>query len=76
MTAFSVRLPEDLMKEVDARAKLLHLPRSEYVRLAISEERDSEAAFGEAWQRYAAITPRFIPRRAKHEKSVIDHQGR
>jgi protein-S-isoprenylcysteine O-methyltransferase Ste14 len=47
-----------------------------YVRLAISEERDSEAAFGEAWQRYAAITPRFIPRRAKHEKSVIDHQGR
>jgi len=25
-----------LVKEVDAKAKLLHLPRSEYVRLAIS----------------------------------------
>jgi len=32
-----------------------------YVRLAISEERDSEKAFGEAWRAYAAVTPRFIP---------------
>lgn len=32
-----------------------------YVRLAISEERDSERAFGEAWEAYAATTPRFIP---------------
>lgn len=36
MTAFSLRLPENLMKEIDAKAKVLHLPRSEYVRLAIS----------------------------------------
>lgn len=33
-----------------------------YVRLSISEERDSEAAFGQAWLDYAAATPRFIPR--------------
>lgn len=33
-----------------------------YVRLAISEERDSEAAFGQAWLDYAAATLRFIPR--------------
>jgi len=33
-----------------------------YIRLAISEERDSEKAFGEAWQAYAAVTPRFVPR--------------
>jgi len=32
-----------------------------YVRLAISEERDSEAAFGDAWREYAAVTPQFIP---------------
>ena len=32
-----------------------------YVRLAASEERDSEAAFGDAWREYAAVTPRFIP---------------
>lgn len=33
-----------------------------YVRLAIAEERASEAAFGQAWRDYAAATPRFIPR--------------
>ena len=33
-----------------------------YMRLARSEERDTEAAFGEAWRRYAAETPAFIPR--------------
>jgi protein-S-isoprenylcysteine O-methyltransferase Ste14 len=33
-----------------------------YVRLAISEEREAEREFGEAWRDYAARTPRFIPR--------------
>jgi len=32
-----------------------------YVRLAVSEEHDSEREFGEAWRAYAAVTPRFIP---------------
>ena len=32
-----------------------------YVRLAISEEHDSEKAFGDAWRAYAAATPRFLP---------------
>jgi protein-S-isoprenylcysteine O-methyltransferase Ste14 len=32
-----------------------------YVRLSISEERDSQAAFGDAWRAYAARTPRFLP---------------
>ena len=32
-----------------------------YVRLALTEERDSEAAFGDAWRAYAAVTPRFVP---------------
>lgn len=49
-----------------------------YVRLAINEERDSEAAFGEDWRRYAAVTPRFIPRLSKNRdaKTFVDHQGR
>ncbi len=49
-----------------------------YMRLAINEERDSETAFGDAWRRYAAVTPRFIPRlsKARDEKPFIDHQGR
>jgi len=33
-----------------------------YVRLALAEEREAEAEFGEAWRQYAARTPRFIPR--------------
>lgn len=32
-----------------------------YVRLAIREEQESESRFGEAWRKYAAATPRFIP---------------
>lgn len=36
-----------------------------YVRLARSEERDSEASFGEQWREYAARTPRFIPGRSR-----------
>jgi metal-responsive CopG/Arc/MetJ family transcriptional regulator len=44
MTAFSLRLPENLMKEVDARAKILHVPRSEYVRLAIARMNREVAA--------------------------------
>jgi protein-S-isoprenylcysteine O-methyltransferase Ste14 len=36
-----------------------------YVRLAHTEERDTEAHFGERWREYAAHTPRFIPLRAR-----------
>lgn len=33
-----------------------------YVRLARREEREALVAFGEAYARYAAATPRFVPR--------------
>jgi protein-S-isoprenylcysteine O-methyltransferase Ste14 len=33
-----------------------------YARLAISEERQVEQEFGQAWREYAARTPRFFPR--------------
>jgi len=36
-----------------------------YVRLAIAEEDDSAAQFGEVWRRYAQSTPRFIPHRGR-----------
>ena len=32
-----------------------------YWRLALREEREAEAEFGDAYRRYAAATPRFIP---------------
>ncbi len=35
-----------------------------YRRLAMREEREVAAEFGDRWLAYAAITPRFIPRRA------------
>ena len=34
-----------------------------YRRLAISEERETRERFGAAWDAYAAVTPRFLPRR-------------
>lgn len=34
-----------------------------YVRLAHREERDMAAEFGEAWDRYASVTPGWWPRR-------------
>lgn len=33
-----------------------------YWRLSLNEEREAEAQFGDAYRRYAANTPRFIPR--------------
>jgi protein-S-isoprenylcysteine O-methyltransferase Ste14 len=33
-----------------------------YARLATNEEREVRAQFGEEWERYAARTPRFVPR--------------
>ncbi len=36
-----------------------------YWRLALREERDVEAELGDAYRRYAAGVPRFIPRRAR-----------
>lgn len=35
MTTVSVRLPDPLLKVAEERAKALHVPRSEYFRLAI-----------------------------------------
>ena len=32
-----------------------------YRRLAISEERETQARFGSAWDAYASATPRFVP---------------
>ena len=33
-----------------------------YLRLALKEEKDIEAEFGDEYRRWAAVTPRFIPR--------------
>ncbi|PKO86393.1 MAG: isoprenylcysteine carboxyl methyltransferase [Betaproteobacteria bacterium HGW-Betaproteobacteria-12] len=43
-----------------------------YLRLARHEERDSAAAFGAAWTRYAQATPAFFPRWGKEHASPSD----
>jgi len=52
-------------------ATLLMFPVLLYVyrRLAIREEREVAAEFGPVWERYAAETPRFLPRRG-HDHRV------
>ncbi len=42
------------------------------VRLAIKEEKDVEAEFGDEYRRWAAVTPRFLPRLSKwgHEANA------
>jgi predicted transcriptional regulator len=37
MTTISLRLPDDLLREVEERAEDLHLPRAEYVRRALEK---------------------------------------
>lgn len=44
-----------------------------YVRLARREERESLAAFGEEYARYAAATPGFFPRRWPSSTSAPQH---
>jgi protein-S-isoprenylcysteine O-methyltransferase Ste14 len=44
-----------------------------YVRLAIAEERDSRAMFGQAWSNYADATPRFIPRWGRRNGARTAH---
>lgn len=39
-----------------------------YVRLAFKEEKIAEAEFGDEWRRYAAMTPRFIPKFSSPEE--------
>ena len=36
MTTVSLRLPDDLVKEADHRARTLRIPRAEYIRRAIA----------------------------------------
>ena len=47
-----------------------------YYRLALREERDSREACGEAWDEYAARTPRFFPRfESKPAVETEAHKG-
>ncbi|MGH8225288.1 MAG: ribbon-helix-helix protein, CopG family [Gammaproteobacteria bacterium] len=44
MAAISIRLPENLLKEAEQRARELHIPRAEYIRRAIESENAETAA--------------------------------
>ena len=40
MSVVSIRLSDELLSEVDNRAQILHLPRTEYIRRAIERMND------------------------------------
>jgi len=44
VTTVSLRLPDDLLKAAEQHAKVLHLPRAEYIRRAISAMNDEVIA--------------------------------
>ena len=44
MSTVSLRLPDDLLKEAENRAKALHIPRAEYIRRAIAVMNDKVLA--------------------------------
>lgn len=44
MTSLSLRLPDDLLHDVDDFARQLHIPRAEYVRKALEQMNMSVAA--------------------------------
>jgi len=46
-----------------------------YARLARREEEEVRAQFGDAWDRYAAETPAFIPRLGRHIDHIEHHHG-
>ncbi len=57
MSTLSIRLPDSLVKEADLRAKALRIPRSEYVRLAISHM-NREVAAEERRKRLRSLSER------------------
>ena len=44
MTTLSLRLPDDLLREVDTFAEQLHIPRAAYVRKALEQMNAAVAA--------------------------------
>jgi predicted transcriptional regulator len=44
MSTLSLRIPDDLLHEVDASAEQLHLPRAAYVRKALEQMNSAVAA--------------------------------
>jgi len=44
MTTVSLRLPDNLLREAENGAKVLHIPRAEYIRRAIAAMNDAMLA--------------------------------
>ncbi len=73
MTTLSLRLPDDLLHDVDASADLLHLPRAAYVRKAL-ERMNGEVAAQTRRQRLmaASLKVRGESMRVNAEFDVIE----
>jgi metal-responsive CopG/Arc/MetJ family transcriptional regulator len=74
MSTISLRLPDNLMEEVDAFAKELHLPRAAYVRKAL-EQMNAAVAAQHRRARLMEVSRkvRAESRRVNAEFSEIEH---
>ena len=74
MSTISLRLPDNLMEEVDAFAKELHLPRAAYVRKAL-EQMNATVAAQHRRARLMEVSRkvRAESRRVNAEFSEIEH---
>lgn len=57
MTTVSIRLPEDVLKETEKRARELRIPRAEYIRRAI-EIQNADAVARHRRQRLMEVSKR------------------
>lgn len=74
MSSISVRLPEKLLRELDTRARSIHLPRTAYIRLAI-EHLNKEMQNQESRKRLmkASLKVRNESMRINKEFDDIEH---
>ena len=74
MNAISVRLPDDVLRDLDRRAALLKLSRTEYIRAALQAmNRAVDKERRAARTRSASLRVRGESRRVNAEFSRIEH---
>lgn len=74
MSVISIRLPDDLLHDLDGSAHILHMPRTTYIRKAI-EHMNQEVLNNERKQRLikASMRVRKDSMRINEEFSEIEH---
>jgi metal-responsive CopG/Arc/MetJ family transcriptional regulator len=74
MSLISIRLPEKLLDEIDHHARVIHIPRAEYIRMAI-EAMNKEVSSKQKAERLkkASLKVRKESMQINKEFSRIEH---